>query len=178
MRLKYFAIMLLFLSTLSVAAIYVETGKNGETIYSDTPSGNAKSIVVPSDKPVSTLKIPAVTKPVVQSASSAEAKPSYTTFVIASPKDQETIQNQPSFPVELTVAPTLQTGDKIQLFLDGKLSQTAASTRFELAQVERGTHQIYATIVDSSGSTIKQTNTITVYVHQASTSTISKAAGH
>src|SRR5437588_8336323 len=67
-----------------------------------------------------------------------ERKP-YSTFMIVSPKDQETIQNQPVIPVEITTEPKLQDGDRIQLLLDGKFwGEPAPSTHFEMVQVNRG----------------------------------------
>lgn len=98
----------------------------------------------------------------------APIKKPYLVFSISSPKDQDTIQNQPSIPVTLTVEPALQTGDLVQLFYDGKpLDQPAASTTLDLPTLERGVHQVYA-VIFSKGVIVKQTNTITLNVQRVS----------
>jgi hypothetical protein len=89
---------------------------------------------------------------------------------IASPKNQETLQNQqPTIPVIVNVEPSLQNNDKIQIFVDGQpWGPALKSTTFDLPKIDRGTHQIYAVILSDNNEVLKQTTSITIFVHYAS----------
>jgi len=60
----------------------------------------------------------------------------------------------------------LQKGDKVQLYLDGNAAGSPApSLTFNLSSVERGKHEIRAVLLDRNNNMVRQTNTITVFVH-------------
>lgn len=164
------------------AAIYMQTDKNGNTVYSDTPFGHAQRMELPSGNQVSPSKVilpvavPVSTKPgpsegplldtTVVPVEQLTHQP-YVTFYINSPKDQESIQNQPVIPVEITLEPKLQQGDTVQLVLDEKLAgHPVESTHLELNQIDRGVHQLYAIILDSNQKITNKTKSITIYVHR------------
>lgn len=106
-----------------------------------------------------------------------KVRENYPIFNIASPKEQDTIQNQVTIPVSIAIKPDLAQGDKIQLFLDNQpWGQPRESINLELSGVERGTHMLSAAIVDSHGIIIKQAPGITIYVHRASAATRPKPA--
>ncbi len=162
-------IILLFTSLVCLAAIYFQKDANGNIIYSDTPlTDNAQSINIPSTKHSST---PPVSPPIPSDTAAKKdiGNKAYTTFFIVSPTDQETIQNQPVITVSINIDPKLQSGDKIQLYVDGKAWGGAeANTQFTLDHIDRGIHQLYAVLLNQNGITIKQSNNVTLYVHYAS----------
>lgn len=181
---KLIAVTMLFLAGNIQAAIYVNQNASGGTEYTDTPSMTSKAIVIPETNSISTPK-PVTQTPAASPQSAAGAAvntnddadntatsqaSSYTAFEIISPKNEETLQNQPIIPVEMRIEPNMLPGDKIQLMLDGKPAGTPTATSYqELGIVERGTHTLYAVIVNNKGQNIKQTSTITIFVHRNST---------
>lgn len=182
---KYWIAVLLLLFTIDChAEIYQQQDVDGHTIYSDIPlNNNAQKLNSPaslksssgaSSQTTTTVATPSETQPSL--ATPKSIKQSYKVFLIAAPKDQETIQNQPVIPVKIDIDPPLQEGDKIQLFLDGKPWKDAvASTELQLAEVDRGIHQLSASLIDANKIVLKQSGSITIYVHHASVNSISKA---
>lgn len=172
----FIALILSLVSYNLFAAIYQQTNANGTVTYSDIPlNSSAKQVDMSSgNKITSTATNPntAPTKPNIAPALPTTST-QYTLFNIASPADQASIQNQVTIPVTIAIKPDLQPGDKIQLYLDGKAKgAAAASTQFQLSEIDRGTHQLSAAIINSNQQIIKQTNTITFYNHRASINSI------
>ncbi len=171
------------------AAIYVNQNANGTTEYTDTPNEHSKKIAVPPVNTTSSVTPEILTAPAPATSASttgagatdaaagapvlppgaASTNATYKVFDIETPKNGETIQNQPVLGVQVKVEPTMVAGDKVQLFLDGKPAGTPnASIYQELVDVERGTHTVAAAIVNIQNQIIKQSKTITFYVHRNS----------
>lgn len=170
-----FIILCLF-SLSTFANVYQQVDEHGTTVYSDTPLSNqAKKVELPGaqnyESPPSITTPPPKTTTATTTVSIAEeARKPYTTFLIISPKDQETIQNQPIIYVEVQLDPKLQAGDVIQLFLDGKpFGSPSNSTHLQMSLVDRGTHQLSAVIVDANQKIVKESNSITMYVQRIGT---------
>lgn len=157
--------------------VYVSTDKNGNMTYSDIPFKGAKKIDLPplnqtsqEAPPPKKSDMPATGTVTTTSSTAAETetesgKKPYTEFLINSPLDKQTIPNQPEIPVAILISPDLQPGDKIQLYFDGqRVGEPAAKTGFTLDHPDRGTHQLYATLINSDHAVIKQTQTITIYI--------------
>jgi len=171
-------ILLAILSFICFADVYMQTDKNGNTTFSDAPMGaDAKKIEAPEINTVSSpsSKTPAQnataggaqTVPTNQIIIGPVKKP-YTTFIINSPANEETIQNQPSIPVNIKIEPNLQEGDIVQIYLDGApWGNPAPTTHFQLTAPERGIHQISAKLMDKNGQVLKESPSNRIYVHQA-----------
>lgn len=165
-----FLILIYFLSA-EAGTVYQQVDNNGNVIYTDTPPASGNT--VENSENISTVSTP---KNIVSPAASEKSMPTqnlaerkvYSAFLIQSPKDQDTLQNEREFSVELTVNPELQEGDKIQLVIDGiPYGSPSASTHQAVGQLNRGSHQISAVLMDKNNSVLKQSGTITVYVHYA-----------
>jgi hypothetical protein len=168
-------ISLLIYSILCSAAVYMQTDKNGGVTYSDTPTQGAQIIPLPDTNTPSTI----TSAPTPSPANKKDAPEApfqeqtisripYTKFVIDSPIDNQTITNQNTSPVVLMISPDLQKGDAIQLYVDGTaVGSPAATTNIELPRIDRGTHQLYAVLLDESNHPLKQSQTITVNIHYA-----------
>jgi hypothetical protein len=176
MRLSY----LLLLSSVSAAAdtIYKQTDNNGNIVYTDTPQKNTQTIIIPSETTPSISSAPAAppahTSAVIGAPTPAtgdtatETRVTYTTFALISPADQETFQNQRLIPVKVLIEPKLQTGDKTQLYVDGKpYGDPAEGSDLTVNQLDRGSHTLSAVIVDTGNLILKSTNTITINVQYA-----------
>lgn len=179
---KYLLTILLFFYVLNCnAAIYQQEDNNGQKLYSDFPL-NQDAKPVSLETPIqgksseNSASTPLSQNPQTEVASSVKIVHSYSDFSIASPKDQETFQNQRYIPVEIKISPELQTGDKIQIYLDGKpAGPPVESVHVGLAEIERGTHQLSAALVSEDQQTLKQSQTITIYIHYANLGTSRKS---
>lgn len=186
---KHLLVLLAILvSTFTFAAVYVNKSPNGGIEYSDTPTANASKMDIPAVNSISTTSTPitdTVTTPTDASTTQVTASEAtnnrlpdtaaisknvpYKLFEIESPKDQETIQNQNVLAVVLKVDPPIQSGDNIQVYLDGKpVGVASASVYHELGVVDRGTHTMYAEIINNQKEAVKRTSTITIFVHRNS----------
>ena len=169
-------LLLILLSTVCQADIYLTTDKNGDQVYSDTPSTGAQKIVMPgiatpdSHTSVTTTTQRAAGVPAEKGIplSSAAAVTGYDQFDMISPIDQQTITNQRDVTVELSIKPGLRKWDKIQLYVDGAaVGMPAATTHQTLHNLERGTHTLSAVLLDAGNNALKQTRAVTIFIHYA-----------
>jgi hypothetical protein len=180
---KIFLMLMIWVSSscISFADIYQQTDVDGNVTYSDVNTGQNADIssTIKNTNTVSSPK-PSTPQPATTSAT-AEAvavppvdKP-HTIFEIESPKNEETLYNQPTISVEIKIEPTLQEGETIQLLLDGKpMGPAQPTTHFALTYVDRGTHQLSAQLFKKN-QMIKQTGTITIYVHKTNINNINNS---
>jgi len=147
------------------AEIYVWTDENGNKVFGDEPkkSDQAKPVEL---EPLTVLQFPKGTGNVVDSTPSTTNP--YTAFAIISPTEDETIRdNAGSLSVSLSIEPSLVEGHKIQLYIDGSPYQSAqASLSFNLANLDRGTHSVSASVIDESGKNLTQTQSISFHLHR------------
>lgn len=175
---KYVLVSLVFLFMTSITysdQIYQSVGPNGQATFSDKPiNSNSVPIKTPTVNTAPSTSSPATT--VQDAPTNTVAEPGkvdsknkpYTLFDISSPADQETIQNQPVIPVTIQIEPKLQSGDSIQIYLDGKPWGTALpTTRFQFTAPDRGTHTLSAVLFDKNMVALKDSATHTIFVHQA-----------
>lgn len=164
---KWLFIVLLFISITSLAQIYMKTDKNGNVTYSDMPMPDAQTINIEVSPPENGAK--PTLQPLEKTAAITSKKP-YTTFRIVSPQNNESIQNQPSLKVEIKLEPALQQGDKIQIYVDGKKTGLLSdTTSIDAGLIDRGTHELYAELVDAQERNFMQSNVITINFHRART---------
>lgn len=185
------AIILFFLFACpNYAAIYQRSNSNGNVIYSDVPTNSSQPVNLPhSNATISTptppttttvTNMPTTLQPTaapISSATISTSKKPYTRFMITAPIDQETFQNQRDIPVTIAIEPSLQAGDVIQLFLDGKPTGEATTdlNQLVLHQIDRGEHQIAAALLDDTGHLLKKVNPITIFIHYSAIPTGSGA---
>lgn len=174
---NYALIIILFLvSATAHSGMYETLDPAGNIIYSDTPiDKNTQKVNLPA---ISTTEaMPVKTAPtsnnqnqvaLPDAVAAKAAKKPYTLFSIKSPVDQSTIQNQPIITVEMDMEPELQEGDKIQIYLDDKpWGSPLTKSKIELPNVERGTHKIYAELLENNEVVIKKSESVTIFVHKA-----------
>jgi hypothetical protein len=179
-------IMFLFinLSSAAYAEIYVNQNNSGNIEYSDTPSGNAKKVEVPSVNSVQGTTDGAVTSNSKTKTTGSVASnyadtvsknteepissvTTYKTFIINTPKSEEVIKDQPVVSVEMNVEPLLIAGDTVHLTLDGQAVGTPTGTMYqEIQHVNSGTHTLYATIINIQKQEVKKSDIITFYVEK------------
>jgi Domain of unknown function (DUF4124) len=164
-----------FISINAVADIYQSVDKNGVVTFSDQPNASSKSVTLPAANIV-TQPVTAKTKNTNATTNAVEEKKPYAAFTIASPKDQDSIFNTTDITLTVQVDPALQPDDKIQFYYDGnpvdepstKTSITIPKVRDGKEMLVRGSHTIYATIINKDGEVLSTTPTITIFLHYAS----------
>ncbi|KAA0015965.1 DUF4124 domain-containing protein [Salinicola corii] len=156
-------------SPVMAAPIYRHVDAQGNVIYSDEPgAGNRVNL-----KPI-TVVDPAggeIRSGPHRSVAPEAAAVEYERFVITRPGDQQTLPTGQAgnVQVKLAIEPALQRGDRVQLRVDGKVSQSPMHTSvFVLSQLPRGEHQLQADLVDAQGQVKLSTPPVTLYVQRAS----------
>lgn len=160
--------LLLVCSAASGEQVYEQKNDQGTVIYSDAPLNDSKPVNL--NETTNTISVPPPqTEMGVIKKDNESINSIYKTFLIISPKDQETTQGQSDIPVKLKLEPELRAGDKIQLMIDGAPygAPTTVLNPF-LHNVDRGSHQLSAVILDANRSIVKQSNLLTIYIHHTS----------
>ncbi|HKE97225.1 MAG TPA: hypothetical protein VKB34_23140 [Povalibacter sp.] len=101
----------------------------------------------------------------------ADTGPLYRNFEIWKPASEESIINTGGqVTVNVRIDPSLQMGHSIYLYLDGRPLNGFPSdtTSFNLTDVSRGTHSVMAAVVDSVGTRLQETASVTFFVRQES----------
>lgn len=186
---KIICCFLLCLTFQANADIYRYTDAEGNVVYSDIPNIKAEPIVLPKEnvsrtpvqrKSFSTDTLENQTdstnlnseEPIVDTK---ENRKEYTTFVMLTPRDQETFQNPTEITVSVQVDPPLQKGDLIQYFLDDKPFGTpTTSTVISIPKttsnvgppiLERGSYTVSAALLNENNQPIRTTTPVTIFVH-------------
>lgn len=173
------ALALFALASYSIAILAKETvmykkiDKDGNVVFTDKPIPGAKPITIKTDvnvvtTPKPTYKAPPLNEPPVMPV---EEKFQYEVLAIDTPKNDEGIRaNDGRINVVVAVTPNLRPNHSVQLKLDGSnVGQAQKIPYFTLTEVERGTHQLQAEVVeDGSGETVQTTEAISFHALIAS----------
>ena len=162
------ASLLLLAGTAHAATVYKWVDEQGVTHFSDQPHPQAQEVEV---KTAATYQSP--TPAVSSSSSSSETKAAprlYSVCELYRPENDEVFLNTSTLTAKLRLQPQLSGGDRIFLALDGKriTDQPTASAEFILNDMERGTHSLFAVVLDNSGNTLCTSPSVTFHVRQPS----------
>ncbi len=161
MKLNILLVLFLIQSTAVYAQneVYKSVDEHGNTVFSDTPTTDSEKIEVQDIQTVPALEnYPEYTRP---------EKPveRYSTINIISPDDDATIWNNVgSLAVTVKIDPQLLAPDKIVLYLDGKEYASGTSAGFSLTGVDRGTHNLRASIKNALGDIIISSKVVTFHL--------------
>ncbi|MGB0359961.1 MAG: DUF4124 domain-containing protein [Endozoicomonas sp.] len=148
------------------AAIYKTVDETGNIVFTDN---------APTDQSVEEVKLrPLIPIPATQSIrqtppprSDKEAFKGYVKLEFIEPSPRATIHNQSHFNVRISLSPDLQSGHRVRLLLNGKrIGELTEQFNFTVSNVERGSQELTAEILDAKSKVLKSTNN-TVYVHRA-----------
>jgi hypothetical protein len=153
----------------SVAAqtkVYRYVDENGNVVYSTEPQEGAETIEVPEPN----IAQPPPEMPRIQSESEEQSKagrPPYRRFEISSPGEDEVVWNTGTreLEVSLSLEPALQSVHRIEVSVDGKNAR-GTSTLYLLTDINRGTHEITARIIDDNGNVVQEADPHIVHVRQ------------
>jgi hypothetical protein len=148
----------------------------GTVHFSDTPAPGAKQIELAGAQGFGPAARAQAAEAATATATSngvtatPQADGNYRTFNITSPAEQETLWNiGGSLTVQVTLEPRLQSGHRLDAYLDGeRRNLNATSTSLSVPDVFRGTHTVQVAIVDQRGSEILRSSPVTFMVQQTS----------
>lgn len=162
------AILVLALAALPAAAqtIYRHVDAQGNVTFTDAPPGDeAQPLTLP---PVNT--VPAHRPPAAQPGQpAAQARVPYSEILLYGVDNGVTLHN-PEQGVTITAkfTPSLQQGDRITLFLNGKALDLKGSSALQIPQLDRGTYRIEAQISDAQGKVVATAAPLEFYVQRTS----------
>ncbi|MFT4797997.1 MAG: hypothetical protein ACJAYE_000930 [Candidatus Azotimanducaceae bacterium] len=150
--------------------VFKSQDAEGNTVFSDQASEEAEEIVIDAPQtfkaqPTGGLFQPSKPEPVV------ETGPAYKSLRIVSPENDIAVRdNAGNLIVRFTLDPALQPNHSLQLILDGKLhSERKSAGPISLANLDRGTHQLKAQIIeDESGEILQSSNSVSTTILRVS----------
>jgi hypothetical protein len=167
-----FCFLFSFTPLIAQAEIYKHINKDGSVEYTDTPSANAKPVILPKitiwhqDQP---LPIPVTGHKKENNTNTPQNVLNYQSLKFVSPQNNSAFYaTNGEVSVSVRITPSLQSGDQIQFLVDGQLALTTSSTHATLKGLNRGTHQFSAKIIDKSGKALFLGSPITVTIHKPS----------
>lgn len=158
---------LLVLPLVAVGQIYKTTDGNGNVVYTDKPpatSGSAEKIEL---SPINTsAPPPQISRPVAPLDLEVQALPVSYAVDILSPETETTIPMGPgNFSLSASVAPEPQTGETLQLNVDGSpWGEPQSSRSWQLTNVFRGAHDLTVSVVGAKGDVLASSDPVRVYV--------------
>lgn len=160
--------LLLAAGTAHAATVYKWVDAQGVIHFSDQPHPEAQEVEV---KESQTYKSSPASVPSSSSSGETKAAPRlYTLCELYRPENDEVFLNTSTLTAKLRLQPQLAGGDRIFLALDGKriTDQPTNSAEFVLNDMERGTHSLFAVVLDNSGNTLCTSASVTFHVRQPS----------
>ncbi|WPP45131.1 DUF4124 domain-containing protein [Pseudomonas sp. AN-1] len=148
--------LLLLTSLPAFAGVYTYLDADGNRVFTDKPrSANAQRVEL---APANSASLPAP-PPAAPPALPAALLPAYQLLRITLPEPDATIRdNDGNLLVTLESDPGLLAGHRYRLLLDGRVhGAPARSPVFTLDNLDRGTHQLAAEIVDAEGRIVERT---------------------
>ena len=142
------------------AEIFRWVDAQGNVVYGDKPPKQTAAQAV--NLPTLTVADSFTPAPNAPAAKPEEPQASaYSDFKVSTPTtDEEVRANDGNVTVTLALQPQLQPNDGITLYLDGKQVANGAQLSFNLSEVERGEHSVFAVLNDATGNIIQNTETV------------------
>ena len=152
-------------STSIQSQVYRSVDKDGNVVYSDEPSQGAQEVEVKELETVRSLELPS--QP--DSRKKPEPAPAYSHIEIINPADDTPLRdNAGNVEVIISLAPELRNGHSMVLYLDGQEYAKGRLTSFKLENIDRGTHQLRASVVDAQDRQQIATKTTTFHLQRFS----------
>lgn len=152
------------------AEIYKRINPDGSVEFTDTPQSK-------DAKPVELVPLPTFTQPAANTTPSLSRQPRlstkqairYTSVTITSPTDDAAIRNNAgNIGVTVTVKPSLQHNHRLVLLMDGNPKTESQSNRFQLTNLDRGTHTLQVRILDQKDTPLLESKLVVFHLLRAS----------
>lgn len=159
----------------AAAQIYSWTDAEGNRVYSDQPRPGASTVEL---KPTNVVQPPPVTdapRAERDDPSSSEPGNAYQQLAITNPTHDSAIRsNEGELTLTIVTDPPLSGSHLLKVALDGVVSQAGlpgtggGMHQLTVHNVDRGTHEVAAVVVDARGEEIQRSTPITVHVQRTS----------
>lgn len=170
MKPSYIVFLLLMMPPIVQGAIYKTIDKEGNVVYSDsrTPGQSNEEVKLKPITPLPAISTPNKVQPYASTREPPSAKNFYSQLKIVEPVNGGTVRNEGNFTVRVQTQPTLASGHRARLLLDGiKVSQEKKTMIFTLLNVDRGSHDLLVEIVDGNNRVIQTSKTSQVFVQRS-----------
>jgi hypothetical protein len=187
---KTLFVLLAIVFSVSVSAeVYKWVDEEGRVHYGDRPGDSSNATRLPgfeASSPPPPVEAPSPKEP-APAAKPAETTPGVYSFPelfgdrsvpgpanynisITTPLQDATVRdNQGIIPVAFTTTPMPDEDFSYQMYLDGEpWFQPFFSQQVYLSNVERGSHSIQVRLMDSEGTVVGESNSVTFHLHRAS----------
>lgn len=151
-------------SSLCMGQIYKTTDAQGNTLYTDQPAEKNpdSNILTINQTNVYQGSTPSSDEPPASAYVPRNASPTrYQNITIIAPADDEAIRDNAGYvTIHISTQPILDVGNShtIDVLLDGKQAGTIDGNTLRLSNIDRGTHQLDARIVNGSGEVLLQSS--------------------
>lgn len=151
--------------TSAFAEVYKHTNPDGSVTFSDVPTKiDAEPIELKSSSsyaPPPTPRTSTTTTPKKQAAD-------YTVAISSPGNDASVRDNAGNLTITASSTPELQSGYLFILIMDGKNMGEGRTGKFQLTNLDRGTHSFTVQITDPSKNIVAQSAAVTVHLKRAS----------
>jgi hypothetical protein len=153
-------------SLVSAQTVYRSVDKDGNPVFSDTPTEGAEEIILKEVPTIKSTSVPITSQP----EKSQDTKIiTYTALKVTSPSNDEVIrENSGDVNIVVELQPDLMEGHKLTLYLDSKEYSDSTSPVFNLTNVDRGTHQLRVAVRDANGKILLSSTSITFHLQRSS----------
>lgn len=166
---KYFLVMLLLAPLSVMAAIYKSVDSEGNVVFSDKPSADAKEIPTPTPN---TVHLPKAPPPEVAKKEKKAKDTVYTSLVITSPSANETIHSNPgivSIKLQLTPDLNIKAGDRVNILVDNYvLLKNSSQLSIDIPDINRGSHHVQAVVTNKQGATLITSEDVQFFMQRQS----------
>ncbi len=164
----FLSILLCFYATLTSAEtkIYHWVDEKGKSHFADTAPPGTAEIVVENKNLVST---PQQQQPNRKNNTQKEEVIKYLAEITTPENDIAIRSNDGTLEVHVKTTPEKKSTQRLQLFLDGQsLGSPQISPTIRALNVDRGTHQIQAKLLDEANNILATTQIVTVHLQRIS----------
>lgn len=150
----------------SAQTVYRSVDKDGNAVFSDTPTEGAEEIILQEVPTIKSTSAPGTSQP---DQTKEAVVITYASLNIAAPANDEAIrENSGNVDILVELKPDLMEGHKLTLYLDGKEFADSVTPSFNLTNLDRGTHQLRVAIRDVDGKILLSSPSVIFHLQRAS----------
>ena len=156
-------------SVTGAAEVYRWVDDSGQVHFSDVPKEGAERIEIQNAQTFEAPQAPASKRPRLLEEEDADQEFEYRSLSIVSPTEEQVFWNTANqLDVSLRSRPSLRSGHKLLLYLDGSLvkEQTGSISSVRLTGVERGQHSLSAAIQSEDGNNLITSKSVSFVLQQ------------
>ena len=158
MRLIILTTLILFSVPLYAEKVYKTVDEEGHIIFTDKPTENSEEIKLQELKTIKNPN-PAKYKPLQNKVPDPDSGSVYKVLLVTNPAEGSGLRsNDGNISISLSLQPSLRSGHKLVITLDGEEISSGNALSVSLQNVDRGTHTIEAKVIDNNGKQLITTS--------------------